>query len=108
MSDESNTTMKNGETLGETLDRLVGTEQVEGAEPEGAKLDGVKLGLHVSNFPTAPEPSASEIVAPVDLEQSDPSRLTVGGHKRIREPIGLRSKRNGPKEPEPGHHIETA
>lgn len=94
----------NAETLSQTLDRLVGAEQVSDEPTEGATL-GTKFALHVSNFPTAPEPSASEIVAPVNLEQSDPSRLAVGGHTRIHTPIGLRSHRVGAKEPQVNHRV---
>lgn len=91
------------ETLSQTLDRLTG-----GGQTESAKLDepeGAKFGLSIANFPTAPEPSANEIIAPVNLEQSGPSQLAVGQHKRIKTPIGLRSKRSGPHEPVPGQRV---
>lgn len=101
MSDESTTTIR--ETLSETLQRVVGDSE---PQPEratfGAELEGGKLGFSPSNFPTAPTPSAREVEAPISLEQSGPSKLAVGQHKRIHTPIGLRSKRNGPKEPHPG------
>jgi hypothetical protein len=104
MSDESTETTKTAETLSETLDRLVGDEKTEGVKL--GEREGAKFGLSIANFPTAPEPSNNEILTPVNLEQSGPSLLAVGGHKRIREPIGLRSKRTGAKEPQAGHHIE--
>lgn len=93
------------ETLSQTLDRLTGAEQTEADSVTLGEPEGAKLGLSIANFPTAPEPSANEIIAPVDLEQSGPSQLAVGQHKRIKEPIGLRSKRSGPHEPTPGHRV---
>lgn len=108
MSDESTetTTERQPETLSATLQRLTG----DGGELEGAKFgaekDGGKLGLSLAVFPTADVPSQNAIVTPVQLEQSGPSKLAVGQHKRIKTWIGKRSKRGGPKEPQAGTHIE--
>lgn len=102
MSDESTA---NPETLGDTLKRLVGDDEPEaqsfGAENEG----GGKLGLSLAVFPTGDVPSQNSITAPIQLEQSGPSKLAVGQHKRIRTWIGKRSKRGGPKEPQAGTHV---
>lgn len=108
MSDESTettTTAPQPETLGDTLDRLVGDSEPEG-QSLGAAQEGGKLGFSLAAFPTADVPSQNSIAAPVQLEQSGPSKLAVGQHKRIHTPIGLRSKHVGAKEPQAGIHIE--
>lgn len=108
MSDESTeTTTTAPETLGDTLKRLVGGDEPEdqrlGAEKEGSP----KLGFSLAVFPTADVPSQNAITTPVQLEQSGPSKLAVGQHKRIKTWIGKRSKRGGSKEPQAGTHIES-
>jgi hypothetical protein len=82
-----------------------GSEEEGGGEPEDAPEAEHKEKL-VFNRPTADVPTPNEIIAPVSLEQSGPSKLAVDQHKRIHTPIGKRASRRGPKEPTPGEHIE--